>query len=265
MIKLVAMDLDGTLLHHDKTISDYTKQVLQKVKAKGVHLVLCTGRPIAAIQRYLKELDLFDDDDYSITFNGGLVQHNQSERVVSSHLLSGKEAQFIATFLNQHHMTYDMVQHQQLWKPSGQVATFYESLNKVLALHEFQEVNTTLSYNKIVVTGEPEQMQTWVPVIQEELQGKYYLVRSMPQLFEIAPLGVNKAEGIKALAKHLNIALEDIAAFGDEANDCEMLAEVGYGVAMGNANEAIQQQARYVTLTNDEDGVAKALEQLVLD
>lgn len=264
MIKLVAMDLDGTLLQPDKTISEYTKQVLSQVKERGVHLVLCTGRPLAAIQSYLKTLSLFDDDDYSITFNGGLVQHNQSGRIISSHRLHGKEVMAIQDFLDSHHMTYDIVAGDCLLKKKGQAPTFYESLNKILPLKEITQIDGHDSYNKIVVTADPEQLEQWIPLIQAQLGDDYYLVKTMPTLFEIASPNVNKANGIKALADYLHIEMAEVAAFGDEANDMEMLKEAGYGIAMANATDDVKNIARFVTLTNKEDGVAKALATLVL-
>ena len=74
MIKLIAIDLDGTLLDEEKKISNENKRVLAEAKAKGVKIVLCTGRPLAAMAHYLQELGLVDEGDFSITFNGGLVQ-----------------------------------------------------------------------------------------------------------------------------------------------------------------------------------------------
>ena len=82
MIKLVAIDLDGTLLNEQKLISDENKQALAQAKQQGVKIVLCTGRPLAAMAHYLQELGLVDEGDYSITFNGGLVQKNDTGEIM---------------------------------------------------------------------------------------------------------------------------------------------------------------------------------------
>lgn len=265
MIKLIAIDLDGTLLNSNHEITSYTEKVLKKAKEAGIHIVLCTGRPLASIQGYLKQLSLFDESDYSITFNGGYVQHNVSGNVIASAMLHYSDIIKITKLLEQNHFEYDVVSNGTLYVPKGQSHTFYEQLNHHLPVIATEKWDKTLNYNKVVVPAEPDILEKAIPIIQEALGTDYYLVRSLPRLFEIANLEVGKEKGLKHLCEYLDISMSQVVAFGDEANDIGMLQEVGYGIAMGNATTEVKSVSRYITLTNDEDGVAKAIEALIFE
>ena len=95
MYKLIALDMDGTLLTSEKKISEKTKSALKKAEEKGVKVVLASGRPLSGITRYLEELDLFRGDDYVLSFNGGIVINSKTEEVVTSNLLRGSDLKYI--------------------------------------------------------------------------------------------------------------------------------------------------------------------------
>ena len=106
MIRLIAIDLDGTLLQDDKTISERNKRVLKEVKRRGMKVVICTGRPLKAIEHILQELQLLDDEDYSITFNGGLVQKNASGEILAKTSFSLEEVRQLAKVVKPHHLMF---------------------------------------------------------------------------------------------------------------------------------------------------------------
>ena len=95
MYKLIALDMDGTLLTSDKKISDRTKKCLKAAEEKGVKVVLASGRPLKGLTRYLEELDLFKGEDYVLSYNGGVVQNTRTEQVVSKCTLTGKDLKYI--------------------------------------------------------------------------------------------------------------------------------------------------------------------------
>ena len=98
MYKLIALDMDGTLLREDKTISQNTKEAIKKAKEKGVKIVLASGRPIEGIERYLEELELLDQDDYVVSFNGAIVQNTNTKEVVSRITLTGQDLKYYINF-----------------------------------------------------------------------------------------------------------------------------------------------------------------------
>ena len=262
MIKLIATDLDGTLLNSKSQLSQKTIDVLKKAKEQGIYVVPCTGRPLASIQGYLKELGLYDDNDYSITFNGGLVQHNQSGEVIYSAQITKEESQKIVDFLNNKKMSYDLLCHDYLLAPAGQEESFYERLNHQLPVKHFEQF-TALECNKIVVNGSEAEVSSWLDDVFKAFGDDFYVVRTMPELLEIASKKVGKEKGIAQLCQFLNLSMDQVISFGDEANDIEMLEQTGMGIAMENASEVVKQAANFVTKTNDENGVAIAIEALL--
>lgn len=109
MIKLVAIDLDGTLLNEQKLISDENKQALAQAKQQGVKIVLCTGRPLAAMAHYLQELGLVDEGDYSITFNGGLVQKNDTGEIMEKKVMEVSDIQRLYKLAQQLDLPLDVL------------------------------------------------------------------------------------------------------------------------------------------------------------
>ena len=109
MIKLIAIDLDGTLLTDDKKISDKNKTVLTQAKEQGVKVVICTGRPLFAIEPYLDRLELRDEGDYSITFNGSSVQKNDTGETLLAHSLSFDEVSRVANVMMSLNLPLDII------------------------------------------------------------------------------------------------------------------------------------------------------------
>lgn len=95
MYKLVAIDMDGTLLKEDKTVSEKTKEAIKKAREKNVKVVLATGRPVDGVKRYLEELDLFHDDEYVLTFNGAIVKEVGPDRVICRDTLKGSDLKYL--------------------------------------------------------------------------------------------------------------------------------------------------------------------------
>ena len=145
MIKLVAIDLDGTLLNSQKEISLRNKQALMAAKQAGVKVVICTGRPLAAIGPYLEELGLQDEGDYSITFNGGLVQKNDTGAIIEKTLMP----------LEAIHELFDVLSDEVVMQlPSApNYPSIYSSLNKLLTFESYklEELTPNRIYNKVVV------------------------------------------------------------------------------------------------------------------
>ena len=103
MYKIIALDMDGTLLNKDKIVTDKTKEALSLARAKGVKVVLASGRPIDGLRRYLEELDLMKEDEYVLSYNGCLVQETKSEKIICEKGLKGKDLHYIYNFQYQWH------------------------------------------------------------------------------------------------------------------------------------------------------------------
>lgn len=269
MIKLIAIDLDGTLLNSKKEISPRNKATLMEAKTAGIKIVLCTGRPLKAIEVYIEELGLYDSGDYSITFNGGLVQKNKSGEIMEKALMPLEdihELHELAVGLN---VPLDILSDELVLQlpSSPNYPSIYSELNNLLTFEAAQldQLSTDRVYNKAVIALEADYLDKQIKKIPSTFYDRYEVIKTRKNLLEFMPKGITKAYGISLLAKDLGIKQEEIMAIGDEENDLPMIEYAGIGVAMKNAVPEVKAAAQTITDTNDHDGVAKVVEAYALE
>ncbi|WP_086348586.1 Cof-type HAD-IIB family hydrolase [Candidatus Enterococcus clewellii] len=268
MIKLVAIDLDGTLLNSQKQISDKDKKTLSLAKEQGVKIVICTGRPLAAIVGYLDELGLNEPGDYSITFNGGLVQKNDTGEIIEKALMPLEhihELYELAVSLN---IPLDVLSEGTVLHlpTSEEYPSIYGRLNNLLTFEPIvlTEMAADRIYNKAVVAIDEEYLDEQIKKIPAEFYERYEVIKTRSNLLEFMPKGITKAYGISLLARDLAIKQEEVMTIGDEENDLPMIEYAGIGVAMENAVEMVKKAADVITKNNDQSGVAEAVKEYVL-
>lgn len=268
MIKLIAIDLDGTLLTDAKTISDTNKTILAKAKARGVKIVICTGRPLIAIKDYLAELNLLDADDYSITFNGGLIQTNTGG-ILGKTAMELADVKHIHELLKEIDLPMDVLSDALCFQfeTAADHLSIYPTLNKALTYvpKTIDSLKEDTLYNKVVAAVNADYLDHKIPLIPSEEYDKFEIFKTRPNLLEFMPKGVTKAFGLSVLGEHLGIEAHEMMALGDEANDLSMINYAGMGVAMENATDGIKSAANFVTRTNQADGVAHAIQKFVFD
>ncbi|WP_122646188.1 Cof-type HAD-IIB family hydrolase [Enterococcus mediterraneensis] len=269
MIKLIAIDLDGTLLNNEKKISERNKTVLKKAKAAGIKIVICTGRPLRAIRPYLEELDLKDAGDYSITFNGGLVQKNDTGEVMEKAALQLADVHNLIGLAKELDLSLDVLSDEIVLNlpTSNNHLSIYGSLNPLLDCRPFmiEELTEDLLYNKAVIAYDQEFLDEQIKKIPAVFRENYEVIKTRNNLLEFMPKGITKAYGISLLAKDLGIKQEEVMGIGDEENDLPMIEYAGIGVAMENAIDLVKSAADIVTLSNEADGVAQVIENYVLN
>lgn len=268
MIKLVAIDLDGTLLTDEKKITDRNKDVLTKAKQQGTKIVLCTGRPLIAIETYLNRLELRDAGDYSITFNGGAIQKNDTGEELLSYSLSLAEVTQMAEIMTELDLPLDIISVDTCINltTSKSKESIYHTLNPILTYKTMtpEELTEDIIFNKMVVGVEPEYLDEKLKDLAPEWKEKFNIMKSRPCLLEIIHKDVSKSNGIALLAKELGIKQSEVMAIGDEENDISMIEYAGMGVVMENGNDTVKKLAQFITKSNEEDGVAYAVEKFVL-
>ncbi|WP_026908894.1 Cof-type HAD-IIB family hydrolase [Paucisalibacillus globulus] len=240
-IKLIALDMDGTLLTTEHEVDSRTKEAIQKALAKGVHVVLSTGRSLGTSYPIAKELDL---TSYLVTCNGGEIWTMKKE-LLEQHLL---DAEIMEKFWN---LGVGLGVHMWMISTEG----FYQG----------ERPDNFYDHKWLKVGYDSSDTDKLEQVIKEiSLLGDFEITNSLPTNLEVNPRGVSKARALHRVCKEIGITMENVMACGDSLNDIKMIQEAGVGVAMGNAQEAIKKVANYVTDTNDNSGVAKAIEHFVL-
>ncbi|RRK10120.1 HAD family phosphatase [Lactiplantibacillus garii] len=262
MITTIALDLDNTLLTSDKTISLRTERALKQLHAAGKRIVLCTGRPIKAIQPFLKQLGLNQPGDFSITFNGGLVQQNTTGDVLARTSVSKADIRPLFDHAQASGFHLDVIDLTQVYSIMDLGKSPYEEF--INGLMPFKNVNfadlpADDQFGKVVSAGnDAKEVQAALPA---SITDFFHVVPSRRTLLEFLPPHTDKSSGLKSLLGHFNEGFDNLMAFGDEENDLGMLKAAKVGVAMANAIPAVKAATTHATLSNDEDGVAVFLEK----
>jgi 5-amino-6-(5-phospho-D-ribitylamino)uracil phosphatase len=262
---LIALDLDGTLLKDDKTISLKTKEILNKARDEGHVVMIATGRPFRSSEMYYRELNL---DTPIVNFNGAFMHHPRNPNWGFYHEpLDVKVAKDIVEACRSFHF------HNIIAEVIDDVYFHYHD-EKLLDIFSFGNPKITTgdlaeylqdSPTSMLIHTEEDQLKT----IRKHLSDVHAEVidhRSWAapwHVIEIIKIGLNKAVGLKKASEYFSIPAERIIAFGDEDNDLEMLEYAGRGIAMGNAIDQVKNIANDVTLSNEEDGVGQYLADLL--
>lgn len=267
--KLIALDIDGTLLNSSSKLTNGVKKAIKTVKEKGAKVVLCTGRPLKGVQEYLDELNLREKGDYAATFNGALIQDTFTESPVSHLTLNHEDLMDLYNLSLKVGSRSHFYDTKKLYTFNKDVSdyTVYESYltGTHLNIATPEEIPQDIAISKFMMIDHPEILEQCVNKIPQEYYEKYTIVRSTPFFLEILNKNANKGSGIALLANELGIKAEEVICVGDAGNDKHMIEYAGLGVAMGNATSDIKDLADYITLSNDEDGVAHVINKFMLE
>ena len=267
MYKLIAIDMDGTLLSNEKPISPANYEAIQQARENGVKVVLASGRPLVGFKKYLKELNLVSENDYAVAFNGALVQSSQGGEIISKTTLTLQDYKYLYKLSKELKVNIHALTETSVISPKDTIYTRHEAemndiTNEIIAVEDVEEDTTIV---KVMFIDKPELIEEIMQKIPEEVSSKYTVVRSAPFFLEFLHKSVNKGAGVAALAKKLNIKQEEVICIGDAGNDIHMIKYAGLGVAMGNAFPEVKKIANFITKTNEEDGVAFIINKFILN
>lgn len=261
--RAIALDLDGTLTNHDKVVTPKTREALLQAEADGAVIILASGRPTYGIIPVAESLELDQRGGYILSYNGGnIVNAKTGEKLFSQFLPDdvipvlykyAKEHQYALLGYAGNEIITEMPDDQYV-KEESRINKM--NIRRVDNLLEVLEPHPT----KLLMTGAPSDMlraeQELLGVLGEEMD----IFRSAPFFLELVPKGIDKAQSLLRLLAKISLTPADLIAFGDGYNDMSMLKLASMGVAMENAAPEVKAEADYVTLSNEEDGVAAALE-----
>lgn len=269
MYNLIALDIDGTLLNTEKKITSKVFNSIQEAKKMGTKVVLSTGRPLPGVIPLLEELKLTDEGDYVICFNGAVVQEVKSKKVISNIEMCHDDFKVVNELAKKFntHVHINTPKNVIIPEPTPSKYTLHESkINGIdIVSMDENEIDDSITYCKIMIVDEPEVLENIIKNIPKELYEKYTIVRSAPFFLEFLNKNANKGTALASLCKNINIPIEKAIAVGDEENDQHMIKMAGLGVAMGNARQSIKDIADYITLTNNEHGVANVIDKFILN
>lgn len=269
LYKLIAIDMDGTLLNDQHTVDKQTIKTLEEANHLGIKIVLCSGRPIGGMKSYVDALNLNQKGDYTIAYNGGLVQDAYTGDNIIEFSLNYEHLKQLYALSLELHTPMHFFDTKGVYTPNKNINhyTVYEAfLNNIpLFYRNIEDINPDQPLSKIMFIDHPEHLKKVIPKIPKELYKKYTIVQSAPHFLEFVHPETNKGLAVQKLAEKLGIKREEVICIGDNENDLSMIEYAGCGVAMGNAVEKIKAAADFETLSNNENGVAHAIEKLILN
>ncbi|MCY8486462.1 phosphoglycolate phosphatase [Bacillus atrophaeus] len=240
-IKLIAIDMDGTLLNDEQLISEGNRQAIREAEDKGVYVVISTGRTLMTCRELAESLKL---SSYLITANGSEIWDSEFN-LVERQLLHTDHIQMMWDLKNKHNTNFWASTVDKVWRG------------------EFPESITDHEWLKFGFDIEDDDIRNEV-LTELKKNKELEITNSSPTNIEVNALGINKAAALAKVSEKLGFTMENVMAMGDSLNDIAMIEKAGVGIAMGNAQDILKETADWVTDTNIEDGVAKAIRHWVL-
>lgn len=260
--RAIALDLDGTLTNHDKVVTPRTRQALLQAESKGAIIILASGRPTYGIVPVAECLELEKRGGYILSYNGGNIVNAKTGEKFFSQFLPDAVIPILYKYAKEkNHALLGYTGNEIITEmPDDQYVKEESRINKM----NIRKVDNLLDAlephpTKLLMTGDPTDMIKAEEELVEILGEKMDIFRSAPFFLELVPKGIDKAQSLLRLLSKINLTPADLMAFGDGYNDLSMLKLAGVGVAMANAAPEVRADADYVTLSNEEDGVAEAL------
>ena len=268
-VKLIALDLDDTLLNDSREISDENVHVLRRAASLGIYVVLCSGRAEDAILPFVRRLDLAGTQSgrYIIAVNGcSIFDMHKRERIYNKKVPAD-------VLLYADRMAREMGYYSEVYGPDviyAEKSTEWTRLDSEMCNVRLEVVGDyenflRQGFVKMLIAGEPDKLQVLQKKLRDGLGTRANIFVSKPYFLEVLPANCGKGQAVNFLADHLGITRKETIGFGDSMNDEDMIRECGYGVAMCNGFEEIKELADFVTeKTNDENGVGDFLKKYVL-
>ena len=260
--RAIALDLDGTLTNHDKVVTPRTRQALLKAQELGTVIILASGRPTYGIVPVAECLELEKRGGYILSYNGGNIVNAKTGEKLFSQFLPDAVIPILYKYAKEkNHALLGYAGNEIITEmPDDQYVKEESRINKM----NIRKVDNLLDAlephpTKLLMTGDPTDMLKAEEELVEILGEKMDIFRSAPFFLELVPKGIDKAQSLLRLLSKINLTPADLMAFGDGYNDLSMLKLASVGVAMANAAPEVRADADYVTLSNEEDGVAEAL------
>lgn len=287
MYRLVAIDLDGTMLNQYGIITEETKEAIKKVQEKNVEVIIASGRAINSVKNFSKEIN---SQNYFISGNGAITYDIQNDKILYENILSKQKVLQIIKVCEENSIYYNVYTENGIIAKSLNYNTLYyykdnlskpeenqthinivenvydyieqreEKILKIMICDEHQSVFNSIirklkEISQIEVLEVSHMSRKIIKQGTEEIKLEYFYT-------EVSAQNVDKWNAIENLIKILDISKEEVIAIGDNANDLKMIQNAGLGIAMGESAPYIKQSADKVALGNDENGVAQALEEI---
>lgn len=264
--KILVLDLDGTLTNNKKEITPHTLHTLLQAQEQGIKIVLASGRPTYGIAPLADALKLDQYEGYVLAYNGGQIIDWKNKKCMYENVLDPEVYPYLYECARKNGFTILSYKDEYIVSENAedQYVRHEAFLNKMksITVPSFLDV-INFPVAKCLIVGDPEPLSGLEQEMKTELSGRMNVFRSEPFFLELVPNGIDKAKSLAVLLDEIGMKKEEMIACGDGFNDLSMIRFAGLGVAMDNAQNIIKDEADYITLSNEEDGVAAVVEKFI--
>lgn len=267
-IKMIAIDIDGTLVNSEKQVTPRVKVAIRRAKEQGIKVVICTGRPLMGVKPLLQTLGLDAQDNQYVICFGGAATYATGGELINEYPISYNDYIDLEALSRKLKLHFHAISEDRIYTADKDIGEY--------TLHEANLVSMGISYRtpeemqhiKLIKSMYVDDPKTLDLALQQqelftELQDRVTFTKSTPFYYEANATGVSKGHALQMLCAKLQLTSDDVMAIGDEANDLSMIQFAGCGVAMGNAISEIKAAAQKTTTDNNHDGVALAIEAIL--
>lgn len=267
MIKLITIDVDGTLVTPLKRLTKKNKEAIKKAKKAGIHIALVSGRPFTSMIHLIEELDLAHKGHFSICQNGSYVYDNFTRKPMFGTYQSPKDLLIVDRMLDGFKLELSSMDDEGFYTRHKN-PNFYTKMDarinklplKTVAYEDWPEDK---DFGRFLILGSASEISRFIKNMPKELKENYYPVQTAPFLIEVMNKNTNKGYAIGQMIERLGLDMNEVMAIGNEKNDIPMLEEAGFAVAMGNSVEELKAHADFITKSNLNSGVGYAIEKLL--
>lgn len=263
MYKLIAIDVDDTLLNDDLVVTEGTRRALESAIAQGVTVTLATGRMFASAQKIAKGINL---NVPIITYQGALVKTLLDGEVLYERSVPTDAAKELHAYCEEHRLHLQLYVDDELYgtEENERIQAYSKLSNIPYRIERDFSKLIELPMNKMLLIDEPDKLDAIAIQLQPLIGDRVHITKSKAHYLEIMHKEGTKGHALQFMANHIGCTMEETIAIGDAWNDREMIQAAGLGVAMGNAVPSLKEIADYVTLSNNEDGVRHVIDKFVL-
>ncbi len=263
-IQLIALDLDGTTVRHDTSISARVRRAVSLAQQQHIRVTVATGRNVPSTRPFAEQLGITEP---VICCQGGLIydltERRTLRRVVLDHALACEVLALAERFPSWHSVVYQndgiFVSDLRLFNDLHHLIGFNPQV-----VNDLCQLASQDALDKVLFTVPPDDAPRAQELLRELVKDRALVVRSHAQFVEVNPIGADKGSALAWLAEHLHVPREQVMAIGDQGNDVTMIAWAGFGVAMGNGSAEAKAVADWIAPSIDEDGAAVAMERFAL-
>lgn len=265
--EILVLDIDGTLTNTEKNITPQTLDAIHKVQKRGHKVVLASGRPTAGIRKVAEQIKLSEYDGYILSFNGAKIIRCKTNEVIYQKVLPRDIIPNLYTAALKNSVGIISYENDSVIAGTD-IDEYMEKEARIngIPIKKVEDFPNYINFdvNKCLMTGSGSHMEKVEQILKKQFGHQLNIYRSEPYFLELMPKNIDKAYSLGKLLQHLGLSKDQMISCGDGFNDVSMIQYAGMGVAMANAQVEVKNAADYITLSNDEDGIAHVINEFML-